>query len=86
TVESWVFGIWKEHFGFVVLPIRRGEGGRILVDDLDIAHIGRTDLLTKLTIIPQDATSGRHPAIHIGCLRRYQDAEIYEALRRVHLI
>ncbi|KAH9947499.1 multidrug resistance-associated ABC transporter [Amylocystis lapponica] len=61
--------------------------GRILVDGLDISQIGLTDLRSKLTIIPQD------PTILSGTLRstldvfnEYQDAEIYEALRRVHLI
>ncbi|KAH8087167.1 multidrug resistance-associated ABC transporter [Cristinia sonorae] len=61
--------------------------GRILVDGIDIAKIGLTDLRSKLTIIPQD------PTILSGTLRstldvfdEYDDAEIYEALRRVHLI
>ncbi|RDB27902.1 ATP-dependent bile acid permease [Hypsizygus marmoreus] len=61
--------------------------GRILVDGLDIANIGLTDLRSKLTIIPQD------PTILSGSLRstldvfnEYEDSEIFEALRRVHLI
>ncbi|KAH9067580.1 ATP-binding cassette transporter [Lactarius vividus] len=61
--------------------------GRIIVDGIDISKIGLTDLRSKLTIIPQD------PTILSGTLRstldvfdEYQDAEIYEALRRVHLI
>ncbi|KAF9007916.1 ATP-binding cassette transporter [Cyathus striatus] len=61
--------------------------GRILVDGTDISKIGLTDLRSRLTIIPQD------PTILSGSLRstldvfeEYQDAEIYEALRRVHLI
>ncbi|KAJ4490185.1 multidrug resistance-associated ABC transporter [Lentinula aciculospora] len=61
--------------------------GRILVDDIDIANVGLTDLRSKLTIIPQD------PTILSGTLRstldvfdEYEDLEIFEALRRVHLI
>lgn len=54
---------------------------------LDISKIGLTDLRQKITIIPQD------PTILSGTLRstldvfgQYEDAEIYEALRRVHLL
>ncbi|THH21147.1 hypothetical protein EW146_g360 [Bondarzewia mesenterica] len=61
--------------------------GCIRVDGLDISKMGLTDLRSRLTIIPQD------PTILSGTLRstldvfdEYEDAEIYEALRRVHLI
>ncbi|KAL4079580.1 hypothetical protein J3A83DRAFT_4368342 [Scleroderma citrinum] len=61
--------------------------GNIIVDDVDISKIGLTDLRGRLTIIPQD------PTILSGTLRstldvfnEYEDAEIFEALRRVHLI
>ncbi|KAJ7664040.1 P-loop containing nucleoside triphosphate hydrolase protein [Mycena polygramma] len=61
--------------------------GRIVVDGLDISQIGLTDLRSRLTIIPQD------PTILSGTIRNtldvfdeYQDADIFEALRRVHLI
>lgn len=61
--------------------------GRIVIDGVDISKIGLSDLRSRLTIIPQD------PTILSGTLRstldvfgEYEDHEIYEALRRVHLI
>ncbi|KIJ61575.1 hypothetical protein HYDPIDRAFT_31181 [Hydnomerulius pinastri MD-312] len=61
--------------------------GKIVIDGIDISKIGLTDLRSKITIIPQD------PTILSGTVRstldvfdEYQDAEIFEALRRVHLI
>ncbi|KAG2749574.1 hypothetical protein P692DRAFT_201712972, partial [Suillus brevipes Sb2] len=61
--------------------------GCITIDNLDISKMGLSDLRSKLTIIPQD------PTILSGTLRstldvfdEYEDTEIFEALRRVHLI
>ncbi|BEI79510.1 hypothetical protein CcaverHIS002_0100390 [Cutaneotrichosporon cavernicola] len=61
--------------------------GKIVIDGVDIAKIGITDLRSRIMIIPQD------PTILSGTLRstldvfdEYDDSEIYEALRRVHLI
>lgn len=61
--------------------------GCITIDGLDISKMGLSDLRSKLTIIPQD------PTILSGTVRstldvfdEYGDAEIFEALRRVHLI
>ncbi|KAG8216833.1 P-loop containing nucleoside triphosphate hydrolase protein [Butyriboletus roseoflavus] len=61
--------------------------GKIVIDGVDISQIGLTDLRSKITIIPQD------PTILSGTLRsamdvfdEYEDADIFEALRRVHLI
>lgn len=54
---------------------------------VDISTLGLTDLRSRVTIIPQD------PTILSGTLRstldvfgEYSDHEIYESLRRVHLI
>jgi ABC-type multidrug transport system fused ATPase/permease subunit len=61
--------------------------GKITIDNVDIAKIGLTDLRSQIMIIPQD------PTILSGTLRstldvfdEYDDADIYEALRRVHLL
>ena len=61
--------------------------GSITIDGLDISKIGLTDLRTRVTIIPQD------PTILSGTLRstldvfdEYDDADIYAALKRVHLL
>ncbi|CAJ0747688.1 10084_t:CDS:10 [Entrophospora sp. SA101] len=50
--------------------------GQILIDGIDISSIGIEDLRSRITIIPQD------PILFSD----YQDEEIYESLRRVHLL
>ncbi|KAJ7176830.1 P-loop containing nucleoside triphosphate hydrolase protein [Mycena filopes] len=61
--------------------------GALLIDGIDIASLGLSDLRRNLTIIPQD------PTLMSGTLRstldvfnEHQDAEIFEALRSVHLL
>lgn len=62
--------------------------GHILnMTDVDISSVGLSDLRSRITIIPQD------PTILSGTLRssldvfdEYDDADIYAALKRVHLL
>ncbi|GAA5841427.1 hypothetical protein JCM3766R1_004081 [Sporobolomyces carnicolor] len=63
------------------------SSGSILIDGIDISKIGLLDLRSRLTIVPQD------PVILSGTLRstldifgEHEDTEIFEALRRVHLL
>ncbi|KAI8576230.1 hypothetical protein K450DRAFT_302879 [Umbelopsis ramanniana AG] len=61
--------------------------GSISIDGIDISKIGTEDLRSNLTIIPQD------PTLFSGTLRsnldpfdQFEDREIFESLRRVHLL
>ncbi|EIW74360.1 P-loop containing nucleoside triphosphate hydrolase protein [Coniophora puteana RWD-64-598 SS2] len=80
-------GSGKSTLTMSLLRFVEASEGRIFVDGLDISKIGLSDLQSRMTIIPQD------PTILSGTLRstldvfdEYEDAELFEALRRVHLI
>jgi ABC-type multidrug transport system fused ATPase/permease subunit len=63
------------------------SAGSITIDGVNIANIGLDDLRSRISIIPQD------PLLFSGTLRsnidpfsRHTDAELYDALKRAHLI
>ncbi|KAJ7598846.1 multidrug resistance-associated ABC transporter [Mycena floridula] len=61
--------------------------GSISIDGLDISTIGTFDVRSAITIIPQDPTilSGTLRST-LDILEECSDTELYEALRRVHLL
>lgn len=63
------------------------DSGRIIIDGIDISKIGLQTVRQSISIIPQD------PTLFTGTIRTnldpfnsYSNADIYQALRRVHLV
>lgn len=80
-------GAGKSSLTLALFRALEADKGEILVDGVNIGAIGLQDLREKITIVPQD------PTLFSGTLRsnldpfdQYTDGQVFEALRRVHLI
>lgn len=80
-------GAGKSSLALAIFRALEADEGQILIDGVDIGKIGLQDLREAITIVPQE------PTLFTGTIRSnldpfetYTDAEIFNALRRVHLI
>jgi ABC-type multidrug transport system fused ATPase/permease subunit len=80
-------GAGKSSLAMALMRGLEADGGKIIIDGLDIGQLGLRDLREAVAFVPQD------PTLFTGTIRStldpfglYTDEEVLIALRRVHLI
>merc|ERR1719412_1059229 len=79
-------GAGKSSLTLSLFRLIEAAGGEIMIDGLNIAHMGLANLGSRLTIIPQDPfLFAGTMRINLDPLARYSDKQIWAALELAHL-
>ncbi|KAJ2724215.1 ATPase-like protein [Coemansia sp. Benny D115] len=79
-------GAGKSSLTYALMRMVEAEGGKLVIDGIDVSSLGLNDLRSKISIIPQD------PVLFEGTIRdnldpagEYTDDEVWEAINGVKI-